>query len=168
MQYIHKSDFSGLQKIADMINVAYRGTGGEGRWTMEAQLVKGDRIRLQDLEEIIRDEKNRFFIVGYLDNLPACCIAIKKLDAITEFGLFAVAPQYQGKNLGKTLLNYAEQCARPYSRKFQVTVVSANTSLVEFYQRRGYRNTNKRLPYPDADVGQPLQHLDLLVLQKDV
>jgi Acetyltransferases len=167
MQYIHKSDFSGLQKIADMINAAYRGIGGEGRWTTEAHLVKGDRIRLQDLEEIIRDEKNDF-IVGYLDNLPACCIAIKKLDAITEFGLFAVAPQYQGENLGKSLLNYAEQCARPYSRKFQVTIVSANTSLVEFYQRRGYRNTNKRLPYPDADVGQPLQHLDLLVLQKDV
>jgi len=167
MRYTHKTDLFDFQEIADMINTAYRGTDGEGRWTTEAHLVKGDRIRLQELEEIIRDDKTDF-IVGYRDNFPVCCIAIKQLNDVTEFGLFAVAEQYQGKNIGKALLSYAEQCARPYSRKFQVTVVSANTSLVDFYQRRGYRNTHNRLPYPDADVGQPLQHLDLLVLQKDV
>ena len=169
MKYFQKSDFEDLNLIVDLVNSAYRGIDGPRRWTTEAHLVQGDRLILDDLRRLIADCDSEFF-VGYLDGNLISCIAIKKYGPVTEFGTFAVDPSLQGFGYGKDILSFAESKASSYSSAFQVTVVSQNSDLVGFYQRRGYKETGQRLAYPiGQNVGKPkVKNIDLTVLQKNV
>lgn len=167
MKYFQKTDSDDLDVIVKLVNSAYRGIEGSRRWTTEAHLVQGDRLVLEDLRRLIRSQDTEFY-VGYLDENLISCIAIKKYGAITEFGTFAVDPNLHGLGYGKDLLSFAESKASTYSSIFQVTVVSQNSDLVRFYQRRGYKVTGQRLAYPtEQNVGKPkIKNIDLTVLQK--
>lgn len=167
MKIVKKTDRSDDEKLTDIINAAYRGLGGERRWTTEAHLVHGDRIRLQDLQAMIEEGDIELY-VGYLDEQPVGCIAVKRRGPVTEFGTFAVDPDLHGLGYGKTLLQFAEGIARHYSDAFQVCVVSRNADLIAFYRRRGYQETGAKLAYPVGhNVGTPAdEDLDLIVLSK--
>lgn len=167
MQYLRKTDLNNLDLIQRFINAAYRGTGEANRWTTEAHLVEGNRIELPELIHVIESADTQM-LVGYLNDQPRACIAIKFLgDGLTEFGLFAVDPELHAHGYGKALLNAAEDCARADSRLFQVVVVDQNTHLIQFYKKRGYEETGEILPYPiNQGVGTPKVPLELVVLQK--
>jgi hypothetical protein len=51
-----------------------------------------------------------------------------------------------------------------------MTVVQVRESLIEWYERRGYRRTGDIEPFPyDASVGTPLRDdLHFVVLEKDL
>ena len=167
MQFCIQSNIEGLDRILDLINSAYRGTTGAGRWTSEHHLVSGDRIEREALISLIEHSDSEL-IVGYDDATVVACIAVKRHTGVVEFGTFAVAPELQGLGLGSTLLEYAEAHARGYGNRFQVCVVSQNTDLINFYERRGYERTGERLPYPvDQNVGKPkIADISLTVLEK--
>lgn len=157
-----------LDALVDLINSAYRGVGGAGRWTTENHLVAGDRIDRDGLLATIQDVETTF-IVGYCcDNISAC-VAIKRYGGLAEFGTFAVDPELHGKGLGSELLCSAELMAPVEIKVFQVSVVSRNADLIAFYRRRGYRETGERIDYPsDLNVGTPrVDGLDLILLQKN-
>lgn len=169
MKYLQKTDYNDLDKILALINTAYRGLGGERRWTTEAHLIEGDRLDQDGLRALISSDNSQFY-VGYLANEPACCITITQYGKTAEFGCFAVDPNLHGLGYGKALLNFAEACARPYSTLFQVTVVSQNTQLLDFYKRRAYVDTGQTQAYPtQQNVGKPkIPNIELRVLQKKV
>lgn len=169
MKYVQKTDLNDLDAIVDLVNSAYRGLDGSKRWTTEAHLVQGDRLTKNDLRRLISDNDSEFY-VSYIDGNLVGCIAVKRYGPITEFGTFAVDPNLHALGYGKDLLNFAESKASSYSSVFQVTVVSQNSDLVRFYQRRGYKETGQRLAYPtDQNVGKPkVKNIDLIVLQKNV
>ena len=79
---------------------------------------------------------------------------------------------FQNQGLGKQLLQAAENyLQQKYAVKtFQMSVLSARTELIAFYQRRGYQLTTQIDEYPrTANVGQPLlQDLTVLNLIKHV
>ena len=171
MQFQVQTDRDGLDRILALINDAYRGTEGAGRWTTEHHLVSGDRIDRASLIDLIEHPRSEL-IVGRDDNFLACCLGIKKLSTAIEFGTFAVASSLQGRGLGSRLLSYAEarveSDARASRLPFQVCVVSQNTDLIRFYERRGYQRTGATLPYPvDQNVGTPkIDDINLTVLTK--
>ena len=169
MKYVRKSDLEDLDVIVDLVNSAYRGVDGPRRWTTEAHLVQGDRLVIEDLRRMIADGGTEFY-VGIVDTRLVGCIAIKRYGPVTEFGTFAVDPNLHGFGYGKDILCFAEATASSYSSTFQVTVVSQNSDLIGFYQRRGYKETGQRLAYPiHQNVGKPkIQNIDLTVLQKNV
>lgn len=167
MQYRLQNDLAGLDRILELINSAYRGNEGAGRWTTEHHLVSGDRIDRESLVSLIEHPDSEL-IVGYDDDIAVACIAIKKLQHAVEFGTFAVAPYLHGMGHGSALLAYAESQARRYSQCFQVCVVNQNTALIQFYERRGYVRSGEALPYPvDQNVGQPkVADIALTLLEK--
>ena len=169
MKCIRLTDYRQLDRIVTLINAAYRGTTGQGRWTSEAHLIQGDRIRAEALSHMILNNHMALY-VGLLDERIISCIALKQIGHITEFGTFAVEPELQGLGYGKALLDFAEHIASAYSHLFQVVVVSQNTDLIHFYKRRGYVETGVKLPYPvDQHVGDPvISNIDLTVMQKHV
>lgn len=169
MKFIKKTDSKGLNEIVDLVNAAYRGTGGEKRWTTEAHLVQGDRLAIEDLEREIATGSTEFYL-SFIEEKLVGCIGLKHFGQITEFGTFAVDPNLHGYGYGKELLNFAETVARTNSKTFQVTVVSQNRDLLQFYLRRGYQETGDRLAYPeDQNVGKPrVPDIDLSVLKKSV
>jgi GNAT superfamily N-acetyltransferase len=167
LKCVRKTDTNGLSHIVDLVNAAYRGTQGERRWTTEAHLVQGDRLAIEDLEWEITAGSTEFYL-GYAEERLVGCIGLKRYGYTTEFGTFAVDPLLHGYGFGKDLLGFAETVARTYSKTFQVTVVSQNRDLLQFYVRRGYQTTGQILAYPeDLNVGKPkVPNIDLTVLQK--
>lgn len=160
---IHTS-LNGLEPLQRLINAAYRGNDGPGRWTTEQHLVAGDRIHRDALVSLIQHPQTELIVgvegmAGVEEGNVVSCIAIKQLEDAVEFGTFAVAPALQGLGYGAQLLDFAEAHARRYRLPFQVCVVTQNTQLIRFYERRGYVRTGALLPYPtDQNVGQPKRH----------
>lgn len=152
--------------LCALINRAYRNTDGVGRWTTEHHLVDGDRIAIADVKRLLADDSVTL-LAGFAHAEPVCCIAVRHSVDKVELGTFAVEPHLQGQGIGKNLLHYAEQFSRHLGKRFEVTVVSANFDLIEFYIKRGYQVSGETRPYPvEANVGRPKRPLDLTVLIK--
>jgi len=50
-----------------------------------------------------------------------------------------------------------------------MSVLNVRIELIAYYERRGYHQTGKTESYPlDADVGQPLVDLNLVILEKSL
>lgn len=50
-----------------------------------------------------------------------------------------------------------------------MSVLNVHIELIAYYERRGYHQTGKTESYPlDADVGQPLVDLNLVILEKSL
>ncbi len=158
-----------IDSLVNLINSAYRGVDGPGRWTTESHLVQGDRIKRDGLIAQIEDDDTDF-IIGYLSDRVTACIAIKRFEDVVEFGTFAVDPELHANGYGGALLSYAESIAPENAILFQVSVVSKNTDLIAFYKRRGYQENGQKINYPaHLNVGKPkIDNLDLTILQKDV
>lgn len=167
--YSNITDEKSIPQLIALINGAYRGTGGKGRWTTEAHLIAGERIKAEHIRKMLDDPAVSIFGAFSKGRLVGC-ISTSVQDDLVEFGTFAVEESQQGQGLGKRLLAYAERNASQLGKSlFQVTVVSRNERLLAFYQRRGYRLTGERVEYPsELGVGQPKEAgISLLVLRKE-
>jgi N-acetylglutamate synthase-like GNAT family acetyltransferase len=167
MKYSFKKDLSGLSEITSLVNRAYRGSEGANRWTGESHLIEGERITNERLSHMIEDESHDF-IIGSEKGRVLCCISVKYCADLVEFGCFAVDPDLHGSGLGKQLLNYAEKHASSRKQKYQVTVVSPNTSLINFYEKRGYHTTGVHMPFPGRYINTvKVAEFDMTILQKE-
>jgi ribosomal protein S18 acetylase RimI-like enzyme len=85
--------------------------------------------------------------------------------------MFAVRPGLQNSGLGRRVLDAAERRARALwdAREMQMTVISVRDELIAWYERRGYRRTGEKRPFPYGDerFGRPRRpDLDFVVLAK--
>lgn len=167
MHYELINDLQEIDVFVDLINRAYRGDEGEGRWTTEKHLVEGDRITAKGLSEVIESADSEF-IAGYIDGSAVACICLEISDSHIEFGKYAICPILQGKGYGKRLLSYAEEIAKKYDRDYQVSVVSQNKDLIQFYKKRGYEAVKSGAPYPtNMGVGTPkINDINLTIMRK--
>jgi ribosomal protein S18 acetylase RimI-like enzyme len=67
--------------------------------------------------------------------------------------MFAVVPTLQGSGTGNALLAECERIARDEWQLAQMhmTVIWSRSELIAWYERRGYRNTRERKPFPYGD-----------------
>lgn len=167
MKYVLQENDAHAMQLCNLVNRAYRTTDGVGRWTTEHHLVDGDRITLEGVTSLIKDDSISF-IAGFKSNKLVCCISVKHCPDRIELGTFAVDPKFQGQGHGKAALCYAEQFSRHLGKPFVVRVLTQNQQLIDFYIKRGYQITGKSQPYPvHENVGTPRQTgLSLTVLSK--
>jgi ribosomal protein S18 acetylase RimI-like enzyme len=64
-----------------------------------------------------------------------------------------VSPRAQGAGLGSAILAQAEDyAARVWRvRSVRMTVIAQRTDIIEWYGRRGYRDTGERQSFPYGD-----------------
>ncbi len=83
-----------------------------------------------------------------------------------------VRPDLQNKQLGRRLLNAAEEFAKERgAHRMRMTVVNVRKALIAWYERRGYTLTGETRPFPYGDerFGRPLRDdLHFVMLQKDL
>ena len=93
-------------------------------------------------------------------------------DDVWNLGLLTVRPDLQNKQLGRTLLTAAEDLAKERgAHRICMTVVNVRTTLIAWYERRGYALSGETRPFPYGDerFGRPLRaDLHFVVLQKDL
>ncbi|CAN5379552.1 GNAT family N-acetyltransferase [soil metagenome] len=149
---------SDLADVVTLVNAAYRGPEAAQGWTSEANMIGGERINEAELrEQLSRPAANLLILRDEDDAALLGCVLVEHMkDAIWYLGMLTVRPHLQSRGTGRRLLEGAEAFARERgAEEMHMTVISVRTTLVAWYERRGYRDTGDRLPYPHGDPPRP-------------
>ena len=172
---------SDAEAVVALVQDAYRGEGGDGRWTTEAHLVRGHRTTRAEVEGHIVAERSVLLVAEDDAGLLACC-HIQALGGDADrgaegtgagrahFGLFAVRPGRQGGGVGRAMVTRAEDWARSRwgASVMEMQVIDGRSELLAWYDRLGYRRTDRTIPFPvDNEDDMPLvAGLCFVVLEK--
>lgn len=159
--------------IVALVESAYRGEASRVGWTTEADLLDGQRTDPIAVQQIIDGPASQILIVedGDVGLLGSVAVTDEgEGEGAIHVGMFAVRPTEQGRGIGRALLAEAEAVGRRMGRELaRMTVLAPRSELIAWYERRGYRRTGARAPFPYGDprVGLPRRN-DLVfeVLQK--
>ena len=160
--------------IVALVESAYRGEASRAGWTTEADLLDGQRTDAAAVSQLIADPSSTVLLVedveagGLLGSVTVTDEG--EHSAAVHVGMFAVRPTAQGRGIGRALLGEAEGLGRRLGRALaRMTVLAQRPELIAWYERRGYRRTGTRAPFPYGDprLGVPRRE-DLVfeVLQK--
>lgn len=158
--------------VVALVESAYRGDSSRAGWTTEADLLHGRRTDEALVGEIVDASEGVLLLAIHEGSTTACC-QLEKRGARAYFGLFAVSPRAQGSGIGKQLIAHAESyAARQWgSEQMEMTVLRQRADLIAFYERRGYRDTGTRSPFPYGDerFGIPQRDdLEFTLLEKEL
>jgi len=138
--------------LVALIESAYRGEASRGGWTTEADLLDGQRTDPEGVMDVITGPSSRL-VVAESDGEPLACFQLEDRGGHAYFGMFAVRPGLQGSGVGRAALAEAERIAVADwgASELQMTVLIQREDLIGWYERRGYRRTGERRPFPYGD-----------------
>ena len=171
--HLERARESDYTEIIDLVNLAFRGTGHEASWNIEAGIIAGQRLTESLLREDLAATANAHFLIHREDadgSLLGTVWLEPKEEGVWYLGLLTVRPELQNRQLGRTLLAASEEFAKERgARRIRMTVVNLRETLIAWYLRRGYMLTGETKPYPydDNRFGTPLRDdLHFVVLEK--
>ena len=150
MTSIIEASLADAAEIKLLIESAYRGDSARQGWNHEADLLDDERTSLEEIERLIENEKVSFQLARDDAGAPTGCVAVTQLDATSGYlGMLCVAPRLQSEGLGGMLLDAAELAALKRGiRTLEMTVIRQRSSLISWYERRGYERTGETRPFP--------------------
>ncbi len=159
-----------LSALHPLIERAYRGDSARVGWSHEADLLGGQRTDLAALDAMLADPEQRLLVLREGDVIRGCVSLRRVAPDRCYLGLLTVEPTLQAAGLGRRLLAAAEDCARELGATVvEMTVIARRAELVAWYERRDYRLTGERRPFPldDARFGLPkTRDLAFVVLER--
>jgi ribosomal protein S18 acetylase RimI-like enzyme len=172
MLSFHIATTADIPALVALVTSAYRGDASRQGWTTEADLLDGNRID----PEVLRGDIERgqsLVVIASRDGEMLGCAHVCVQDGAGYFGMFAVRPELQNAGIGRQVLAEAERIVReqfglPLMR---MTVIDLREELVAWYERRGYRRTGIKKPFPATDPRFGLPRRDDLrfeVLEKNL
>ena len=146
-----------IPALVALVTSAYRGEASRAGWTTEADLLDGNRIDPDVLRGDIQRPGSRVLLAereradSGRELLGCAHVSIE--DGAGYFGMFSIRPDLQGAGLGKRLLAEAERVVREEWKlpAMRMTVIDVRGELIAFYERRGYRRTGIKKPFPATD-----------------
>ena len=166
-----------IDALVALVESAYRGDASRAGWTTEADLLDGRRTGADDIQACIDRPQSVILLAEGADadgraDLLACAHVAEE-DGAGYFGMFSVRPDRQGGGIGKHVLAECERIARDEWRlpAMRMTVIDIRDELIAFYERRGYRRTGTKKPFPYGDerFGLPTRDdLRFEVLEKEL
>jgi GNAT superfamily N-acetyltransferase len=162
-------------EVVDLVNVAFRGSGSSASWNIEEGIIEGQRLD----ESLLREDlaaKPAAYLLTHRGEVDGTLLGTVWLDpgkdGIWSLGLLTVRPDLQNRQLGRALLNAAEDFAKQRGGcRIRMTVVNVRTKLIAWYERRGYALTGETQPFPYGDerFGRPLRDdLHFVVLERGI
>ncbi|HEX4853301.1 N-acetyltransferase [Arenimonas sp.] len=156
--------------IVALVESAYRGHASRAGWTTEADLLDGRRTNTDDVLAHIQRPRSQV-LLGLRAGQVLACAHVAVEDGAGYFGMFSVLPTLQRSGIGKEMMAEAERIARDdYGMLvMRMTVIDVRDELIAWYERRGYRRTGLKKPFPYGDerFGIPLRDdLRFEVLEK--
>ena len=138
--------------LVALVTSAYRGQASRAGWTTEAEFLDGNRIDPEVLRADIAHPRSRVLLAEDGAGLVACAHVAEE-DGAGYFGMFSVNPNLQGSGIGKAVLAEAERIAAEEWKlpAMRMTVIDIRDELINFYERRGYRRTGIKKPFPYGD-----------------
>ena len=162
-----------MQELLALIESAYRGDSARRGWTHEADLLGGQRTDLAGLMAMHTDPRQHLLVRRSEHGLEACIAIAEYGEDRAYIGMVTVAPSAQAKGLGRAMLEGAERYAQVQlaATTAEMTVIAQRSELIAWYERRGYRQTGERRPFPYEDIraGLPKRSdLEFIVLEKQL
>lgn len=159
-----------LPALHALVERAYRGETARAGWSHEADLLTGDRTSVAELQSFL-DAGEHLLVWRDAGTIRACVRLVRLSPELAYLGMLTVDPALQGEGLGKRLLASAEAYARDVlgTARMEMQVFSSRRELLSFYDRRGYRPTGERRPFPYAQwpqSGALFDNLEFTVLEK--
>lgn len=162
------------EEISKLVNSAYRGDSSRKGWTTEADLLDGQRTDPESITNILKDPIQKILVAEdpEADDRILACVHLTKEGSVCWLGMLTVDPQLQDEGLGKFLLTEAESFAKFWGcTEIKMKVISLRSELIKWYERRGFRATNDREPFPinNPKFGLPKrQDLEFQILTKSL
>lgn len=156
-----------ISTLVPLVNAAYRGEGG---WTGEAHLIAGNRTDETGIAELMNQPHAVILVYKDETGETTGCVYLQKQGHTLYLGLLSVRPDQQAKGIGKKLLAAADRYAVEQGcQRISITVISARTELLVWYERHGYTRTGESQPFHAGEkFGIQKEPLELLVLEKSV
>jgi ribosomal protein S18 acetylase RimI-like enzyme len=139
------ADLTDAEALVPLINRAFE---------IELQFFDTERI---DLAETLEHLKKGTFLLAEENGTLAGCNYVERRGHAGYFGLLSVDPAYQGRGLGRKLVDQAEDfCRAAGCSLMQIRVLNHRTELPPFYEKLGYsvarleeveQKPSARLPY---------------------
>lgn len=153
---------SDIPALIALVTSAYRGDASRAGWTTEADLLDGQRIDASMLHEDLQRAQSVILLAEEAQDdaaprLVACAhVAVERGEDSDDsadaayFGMFSVRPDLQGGGIGRMVLDEAERLARERfaCTRMRMTVIDCRDELIAYYERRGYRRTGIKKPFP--------------------
>ena len=140
-------DLTALHRV---IERAYRGDTARQGWSHEADLLSGQRIDIETLNDIVATPGS-MLLMAEANGSPIGCVQVTdRGDRIAYLGLLCVDPECQADGLGRRLIAAAEHTARTefHASTMTMTVIEQRVELIAYYRRRGYEPTGQRVDFP--------------------
>lgn len=159
-----------LPALHALVERAYRGETARSGWSHEADLLSGPRTSVAELQSFL--DAGECLLIWRDGGVLRACVRLKPLgDKLVYLGMLTVDPRLQGEGLGKRLLAAGEAYAREElgAERMEMQVFSRRRELLAFYERRGYRPTGEKRPFPYEEwpaSGALFDDLEFLVLEK--
>lgn len=152
--------------LVALVNSAFRGDSSRAGWTTEADLLGGQRTDEQAITQAIEAPGHVILVIEGNDTVMAC-VHLRRTGTDCYLGMLTVQPNAQGGGLGSQLMDAAERWAVEHwsSQAMHMTVIIQRLELVAYYERRGYRRTGERQPFPYGDARFGLPRRDDLVFE---
>jgi ribosomal protein S18 acetylase RimI-like enzyme len=164
-----------IEELVTFVNNAYRGQAAEAGWASEAKMLAGQRIDSAMLGEMLSKDKLTILLMRDEEHgALAGCVSLELTPGSTVgyLSMLSIDPQRQAEGLGRTLLSKAEGNFKDQgATRVRITVIWLRQTLIEWYERRGYRTTGEREPFPyeDQRFGVPLRDdLSFVVMEKPI
>lgn len=95
-------------------------------------------LGLEFSDEDLAKEKDDILIGVFEDDrMQACCVLTKTDSSTVRLRQMAVNKNLQGKGIGATLMNFAENLARDFG--YKKLIMHARTTAMGFYEKQGYK-----------------------------
>jgi ribosomal protein S18 acetylase RimI-like enzyme len=150
------AQISDCQKLSEFVNSAYRGEQSKSGWTTEADLLDGIRTNSEELQEII-STPNNIIMMATLQGKLLGSVHLANNGSKCYLGMLTVDPKTQNQGIGKKLIGKSVEFAKSLGcLTIEITVITLRKELIEFYQRQGFRPTEKFIDFPsDPKFGSP-------------
>ena len=111
--------------------------------------MEGARLESGELAAALGNPDMRL-LCAWIDDVLVGCVRVTRLGSARAYlGLLTVDPAHQARGLGSRLLIRGEEAARSFgANTVEMTVVDTRAELIAWYERRDYRATGERRPFP--------------------
>ena len=136
------------EAINNLVNSVYRGDNAKKGWTSEADMLDGIRIDTENVKELIKSTGSVILLILKEDGIVGC-VHLEKKGGKCHLGMLSVDVNYQGKGIGKLLMDKSEGYAKNDLKcdEMEMKVIGQRTELIEYYLRRGYIKTGQTEPF---------------------
>jgi ribosomal protein S18 acetylase RimI-like enzyme len=148
----HRATDADVPALVKLVTSAYRGDVSRQGWTTEADILDGNRIDPDVLRGDIARPRSQVVVASRNGRMLACAHVCEQ-EGAGYFGMFAVDPTLQNGGIGRDVLAEAERIVRDEFKlpTMRMTVIDLREELIAWYERRGYRRTGIKKPFPATD-----------------